>query len=123
MLPIPIIPSLSPPLYHFDGSKNEFGWTVLIMACYNGWPDIARLLIAVDGSAEHLRIQNENGDTALMIAVNNGYTDIVRELIAADGSVEHIRMQNKYRNKALDTGNYEIKVLLIAAVEAAAGAE
>ena len=57
------------------------------MACYNGWPDIARLLIAVDGSAEHLR------------------------------------MQNKYRNKALDTGNYEIKVLLIAAVEAAAGAE
>ena len=88
MLPIPIIPSLSPPLYHFDGSKNEFGWTVLIMACYNGWPDIARLLIAVDGSAEHLRMKDMVGGiarTALDCAAND---EIKALLTAAEAAAQ-----------------------------------
>ena len=117
LLPIPTISlSLSLPLYHSDGPKDEDGNTALSIASYKGWMDVVRELVAADGSVEHIRMQNNNGKTGLGNACTGGWTDVVRELIAADGSVEHLQMQDRWGRTALDYAqNDEIKALLRAA--------
>ena len=58
------------------------------MACYNGWPDIARLLIAADGSVEHLRMKDMVGGiarTALDCAAND---EIKALLTAAEAAAQ-----------------------------------
>ena len=62
------------------------GWTALMLASYNGWTDIVRMLIAADGSAEHIRMKNKRGRTALDYAYNDDIKALLTAVEAAAGA-------------------------------------
>ncbi|CAM9514561.1 unnamed protein product, partial [Phaeothamnion confervicola] len=59
--------------------KGRSGMTPLHIACFNGYSEIARLLL--DGGADTTAV-DEDQDTALHYACSNGQTDIISMLLA-----------------------------------------
>jgi ankyrin repeat protein len=59
------------------------GSTALMCACWQGYTEIVRVLLAVDGIDAN-RVNN-NGASALMVASECGYAEAVHALLAVDG--------------------------------------
>ena len=59
-------------------SKDEYGATALMWACFNGHKDVVKLLL--DSNIE-LNARSDYGDTALMWACQNGHKDVVQLLL------------------------------------------
>ena len=57
-----------------------------MFACFNGWVDIVRELVAADGSVEHIRMKNtRDGMTALDLTVDD---EIKALLTAAEAAAD-----------------------------------
>ena len=102
-------------VYDSDGVPEDN--TALMLASARGHTGTVRVLIAADGSTEHIGIRRNImgyfGETALILAAREGHIDVVRELIAADSSAEHIRQVEDMTCSAEDSG----QTALLAAVE------
>ena len=62
---------------------DDFGFTPLYWAAYNGHTECVRLLLAAPGI--DVNKTNQNGDTPLICAAGMGHTECVRLLLAAPG--------------------------------------
>jgi ankyrin repeat protein len=65
-------------------NTDDDGWTVLMLACAEGYKEIAELLI--DRGAE-VNAKDEDGNTALYFATLEEHEDII-ELLKENGAVE-----------------------------------
>ena len=64
---------------HYDvNDKDRDGNTALLLATYQGFPEIVKLLLA---KGADVNAKNKYGDTALMLAVANGDTEISKLLL------------------------------------------
>lgn len=67
-------------------SKNDEGWTALMMASHNGHTQVVRLLIQ-NGADVAARSQAEPKRTALLAAAEQGHADIVKLLLQVSRAV------------------------------------
>ncbi|MDD3895287.1 MAG: ankyrin repeat domain-containing protein [Syntrophomonadaceae bacterium] len=65
-------------------TSDSSDWTVLMEACWWGYPDIVRLLIEHGAKTD---LKDRNGYTALMKAAWDGNTDIAELLIEAGADI------------------------------------
>lgn len=82
-------------------TKNEIGWTALIVAAYYQCTDVVSQLLRhpdIDVNAK-----NENGWTALMYASLWGYTNVVTQLLAHSKIDVNVKNEDGYN--ALDIAN------------------
>lgn len=64
--------------------KNELGWTLLMMASYDGLLEMVRILL--DNKAS-VHIQDEFGYTALLLASAEGHVDASKLLLDNDADI------------------------------------
>ena len=64
-------------------TKNEYGYTAVILAAENGHKECVDLLI---GNGADLNLSNKFGKTALVMAAENGHYDIVLSLCESESS-------------------------------------
>ncbi len=107
------LPDSREPLQTINTQENR-GFTALMFACYNGHPEMAKMLLAADGIG--VNIQDNSGMNALMRASYNGHTEVVELLLAAKGV--DVNMQNRNGSTALMfacfSGHVEIARMLLA---------
>ena len=67
-------------------AKDTNGWTVFMVACFNGHPDVVKLLLDHSDRNIELNARMNTGMTAFMLACYNGQTDVVKLLLYHSGS-------------------------------------
>ena len=94
-------------------SQDEYGWTALILASYNGHEAVCELLIT---RGCNLDMQNKVGNTALIWASANGHEAVCELLITRGCDVD---MQNKDGHTALILASYHGHIpVVISLIEA-----
>ena len=96
---------------------QENGWTALMWACYEGYLEIVKLLIA---NGADIYLKHSGGKTAFVIARERGYVDIVNVIAShvANINLNDINLKDNDGNTALMNasrlGAYELVYELIA---------
>ncbi len=67
-----------------DSDVDAYGYTALMFAAMNGYPELVGLLLDNDADVNR---QSEDGRTALMVAAWNGHDSVVRYLISRGADV------------------------------------